>query len=454
MQDQEYVEDAFEEVEKTRTRGLRLLVPEPVSPEKIIEESGSSLSDNERWRYQQLVFRMKPKRIKAPRTLGQEDIRKRLLDEDTLLLVFQLNEEQGWLWALTTEHFRTYELPGRKTLTSRAQKLAEIVGMPPGGANPGQQDVLAENLGRDLLGNLEADLKRRRLLIVKDGPLHDLPLAVLPSPWSDDLLIEDHEIINLPSASIGVWLHERALPQPEHGAMVFADPVYQTTDPRFEQTEELASLTYDRDLTRSMQTYDLETLPRLPYTAREAASISALVPGTKVASGFQASREAVLNAELNQYQMVHFATHSLLNPVYPEFSGLVLSLLDANGQNDQGFLKAHELAGMNLNVELVTLSACHTGVGPEIRGQGAWSLSHALLEAGAKRVVVSLWPVNDRATAVFMEHFYRNIWEQKQSPAEALAQAQRQMRQDERWSHAYYWSGFVIQGAWKDFHRK
>jgi len=147
------------------------------------------------------------------------------------------------------------------------------------------------------------------------------------------------------------------------------------------------------------------SIPRLPFTRQEAEKIIAWAsqgPSLK-ALDFAASRAAVTNGELSQYRIVHFATHGWLNSQHPQLSGLVLSLVDENGQSQDGFLRAHEIYNLNLPADLVVLSGCRTGLGKEVRGEGLVGLTRGFMYAGAARVVVSLWDVNDAATAELMK---------------------------------------------------
>lgn len=142
--------------------------------------------------------------------------------------------------------------------------------------------------------------------------------------------------------------------------------------------------------------------------------------------------------------------HGVLNPLHPELSGIVLSLVDERGAPQDGFLQLHDIYNLRLAAELVVLSACQTGLGAEIWGEGLVGLTRAVMYAGAPRVVVSLWRVDDEATADLMRHFYEGMLGPKRlRPAAALSAAQTALRQQSRWKSPYYWAGFVLQGEWK-----
>ena len=192
-------------------------------------------------------------------------------------------------------------------------------------------------------------------------------------------------------------------------------------------------------------------MPRLPFTREEADRIVAAAPaGTATEMlDFAANRAAVTSNDLSQYRIVHLATHGFLDTERPELSALLLSLIDEQGNTQDGFLRAHEVYNLNLPVELVVLSACETGLGKEIKGEGLVGLTRGFMYAGAARVVVSLWSVSDKATAELMTRFYRKMLADGQRPAAALRAAQVEMWKEQRYQAPYYWAAFVLQGEWR-----
>jgi CHAT domain-containing protein len=223
-----------------------------------------------------------------------------------------------------------------------------------------------------------------------------------------------------------------------------------TTQPTTNETREL-----ELPLTRALREAGVADaglrIPRLPGTRREAAAITALLPEAerKQALDFDASRAAATSEDLSQYRIIHFATHGLLNSQHPELSGLVLSLVDRAGKPQEGFLRMHEIYNLKLPADLIVLSACQTGLGKEIKGEGLVGLTRGFMYAGAARVLASLWKVDDRATAELMKHFYQGMVKDGLRPAAALRAAQVAMWKQERWSEPYYWAAFVLQGEWK-----
>jgi CHAT domain-containing protein len=166
------------------------------------------------------------------------------------------------------------------------------------------------------------------------------------------------------------------------------------------------------------------------------------------ALGFQASRATATSPELSKYRIIHFATHGVLDLEHPELSGIVLSLVDEKGQPQDGYLRLHDIYNLNLPAELVVLSACQTGVGKQIKGEGLIALTRGFMYAGAKSVVASLWKVNDAATSELMAEFYKQMFTNKLKPAAALREAQRNIAKQKRYQSPYYWAGFFLQGDW------
>jgi CHAT domain-containing protein len=190
-------------------------------------------------------------------------------------------------------------------------------------------------------------------------------------------------------------------------------------------------------------------LSRLPFTRKEAEAILSLAPASErlAALDFAASQLTVFKPELAQYRYVHFATHGFLNSLRPELSGIVLSLVNERGADQDGFLRAHEVFDLRLPAELVVLSGCRTGLGKDIKGEGLVGLTRGFMYAGAARVMVSLWDVNDQATAQLMARLYQGMLGKRGlSPAAALREAQVSFWRDKRWQTPYYWAAFTLQG--------
>lgn len=409
--------------------------------------------------------------LTQPQPLSLKDIQQQVLDDQTLLLQYSLGEDRSYLWVVSATELRSYKLPGRATLEATAQAFYREVQRPDAEirgdrsiiavqrrGSQGQESPLDNPLSQVLLGPIADQLQGQRLLIVADGALQYVPFAALLIPGKDATpLIAQHEVIHLPSAStLGLLRRETAQRSPAPKTLaIFADPVFTMEDERFqmflkplppESVPDLDAIAFQQ-ARRSLNF----RLDRLPFTAIEAEKIGAIVPDAQafVASGFAASRENVLDADLSEYRIVHFATHGLLNSENPELSGIVLSLFTAQGEPQNGFLRLRDIFNLKLPADLVVLSACETGLGQTVRGEGVVGLTRGFMYAGAPRVVVSLWSVDDEGTSELMSRFYRKLLQDRLTPAAALRAAQIEMSQDPQWRSPYYWAAFTLQGEWR-----
>jgi len=240
---------------------------------------------------------------------------------------------------------------------------------------------------------------------------------------------------------------------PSKTVAVLADPVFSYDDPRVRishhnTTEPISSVS---DAKSSAAESGLADLVRLRFSRQEAEQITRLAsPGMEFkALDFDASRAVATATAISEYRIVHFATHALLNNEHPELSGVVLSLVDAQGRPQNGFLRLYDIYNLKLAADLVVLSACQTALGKEIRGEGIVGLTRGFMYAGAPRVVASLWRIDDRATAELMRRFYTHMLGEGLRPAAALRAAQVSMLREKRWQAPHYWAAFTLQGEWK-----
>jgi CHAT domain-containing protein len=164
---------------------------------------------------------------------------------------------------------------------------------------------------------------------------------------------------------------------------------------------------------------------------------------------FEASRKTAMDGEMAAYRTVVFATHGILNSEYPELSGVALSLVDATGAAQNGFLRLHDIYNMKLNADAVVLAGCETALGKEMSGEGVVGLARGFLYAGAARVVATLWKVDEEATMVLVRSLLLNA-ERKGLPyGAALREAQLAVRAEGRWRAPYFWAGLTVQGDWR-----
>lgn len=404
------------------------------------------------------------------------------LDDDTLLLEYSLGgqgQDPSYMWAIARDSLTSYELPRTELIEKNARQVYELLtarstGKP--GETPIQRQqrisqaevklpVAASELSKAILAPVATRLGNKRLIIVADGALQYIPFAMLPDPAAGNIqpLIVGHEVVSLPSAS--TLLFQRTELAGRSSApktlAVIADPVFDRSDVRFKSSaaapEDKTAKETGAD-SRSLEhiadasgTGGRLVIRRLAFTRQEADALLALAPKASSLreTDFQANRTNVMNGDLSQYRYVHFATHGLLDSERPGLSALVLSTVDENGKAQDGFLRANDIYNMKLPAELVVLSACQTGLGKEVKGEGLIGLTRGFMYAGAKRVVVSLWSVNDRATSHLMTTFYRGMLKNNERPAAALRAAQIKMWKQKKWQSPYFWAAFTMQGEWK-----
>lgn len=397
-----------------------------------------------------------------PIPLRLDEIQRDVLDEDTLLLVYSLGEERSFLWCISDQGvLRSFVLSPR----GKVEEVAEQVlkgwrsDIPRIGASTPQ---MAATLSRTLLSPVEHLLEDKRLAVVAEGALQYIPFGALPDSRRLDKgseappLLARNEVVSLPSASVLATLRRDLgdrVAAPRRMAVV-ADPVFEVDDPRLAETGTNAADALPKpasaDLERAAREMGIDSFRRLPHSREEALAIEEWVSEDQrlEALDFDANRELVLSGALRRYRVLHFATHGLLNRKHPEMSGLVLSLFDREGHPIDGFLRLHEIYGLDLPADLVVLSACQTGLGQEVRGEGLIGLTRGFMYAGAPRVIVSLWNVDDEATAELMIRFYRGLFEKRLSPSRALRCAQVSMWEDGRWNSPNAWAGFIFNGEW------
>lgn len=399
-----------------------------------------------------------------PPPITVAEIQKRLLDPRAVLLEYWLSEPQSYLWEVTPQHVHTYRLPAATSLEASAAMLRHLLAswpqLPPGmslqkaagydRARAAEIQRLCAELGTSLLGPVSGHLGNRTVAVVADGPLRGIPFGLLPVGGGTPLEARN-ATTNLPSAGTLRWLRRGPhAPAAGSGIAVFADPVFARTDPRLAAAAGKADAA-SPGLTAALSDGDEQSLPRLAWSRREAESIAGNVPAGErwVALGFDANRQAVLDASWKAYGIVHFATHAIIDFKTPELSGVVLSLYDRQGRPVDGFLRVADIYNLSMPARLVVLSACDSAADSAAPSDDIYSLANAFFYAGTPRILASLWTIDDQAAAAFMAHFYRALLARHASPPRALRSAQQAMSTDPRWRAPYYWSGFVLEGDWR-----
>ena len=379
-------------------------------------------------------------------SLSVWEVQNKVLDADTVLLEYYIAKDRVFLWAVSPRWFHSYEIrcPGLPGM------ISDTYSMWARGDSYSTQVVDVRWLSQCLLGPVTEVIGEKRLVVVSHGVLQKLPFAALLDPAVKNgeapPLFVRHEITNAPSISVLAMLRKQR--EKRSPASIFlslmADAVYGLDD------ERLPKGTRKRLVDANGEPSTLD-FGRLRSSRKEAEAILDLSRGktVDVAIGFKARREWALAGHLQHSQVVHLALHGSLNEEEPKLSGLVLSQVDSRGKRIDGLLRSHEIEDMKFSADLVVLSACRSGLGKDLRGEGLLALSQSFLSGGASAVVASLWKIDDRATAELMKRFYHGLIIDNLSPASALRKAQIEMWRDAHWRDPYYWAGFVLQGEWR-----
>ncbi|MDX2034228.1 MAG: CHAT domain-containing protein [Blastocatellia bacterium] len=383
-------------------------------------------------------------RINPPQLLTHGRIAADLLDAETALIEYVLGDKRSYAWVVFRGRIASVILPSAAELAAdvaacRAASFTRV-----SSATAAQAIVKLRGQSRRLYQKLFQPLEphlagARKLIIVPDGPLSYLPFEMLAgdpkrAASTAPYLVERFSMSYAPSASALAALRSMRQHAAEaKGVIAFGDPVYEKN----ETLDGASAGTADRG----------PELRRLPYTRTEVNEIAALFPVAerRVFLGAEANEANVKREPLQQYRYVHFATHALVDEARPARSRIVLSL-PADARED-GALQMSEVMRLKLQADLVALSACRTGLGQLLKGEGMIGLTRAFLYAGAESVAVSLWDVNDIATAALMKAFYKNLQQGLQKD-DALRQAKLALIRGPQlaWRHPYYWASFVLVG--------
>ena len=354
------------------------------------------------------------------------------------ILMYHLGEHRSQLWVVRARGVQMLSLPSRSRISAEVMALRKSLNHRPADESEfrGYSDH-AGALYRLLFARASRFVKPGdKILIVADGILHYLPFEVLSSPETKRFLLEDFTIAYAPSVSTyGHLRNERRSRTSQRSLLAFADPVF----PR------VAARASEQDLVRGIyERGGIQFVP-LPSTRKEVESIASLYRPNdrKVYFGRDATKAAFQHEHLAGYRILHLATHAVIDERVPARSGVVLS---GSGAED-GILRVPDVFNLDLDADLVVLSACQTGLGKLVKGEGMVGLTRSFLYAGSSRVAVSLWEVNDTATAELMANFYRSM-RSGAAPAAALRSAKLTMLSSATpaYRHPYFWAPFVMTG--------
>jgi CHAT domain-containing protein/Tfp pilus assembly protein PilF len=425
--------------------GKSLWKPTITAAEKTKFESELTSAENDLDAFHLQVRQSNPRyaSVQYPEPINVSEIQAKLLDEHTTLIEYLLGEKRSLVWVVTKEKLITAVLPSRKAIEEQVDAYRKLLGAR--GSRLTLRQSLAEinRVGGKLYQSIFQPIESavgpsRNLIVVPDGALNYLPFEALVSASArkqadrPTYLTEKFAVDYGPSATALVTVLDmnREQATPPRTLLAFGDPV----TPEAADAKDYAERGF--------------SFARLPYTRDEILAIGRLFPVAQrhVYLGIDAREELVKTEKLDTFRFVHFASHGFLDEVKPGRSGILLSRKPDSAED--GILRMDEIMRLKMNAELVTLSACSTGLGKLINGEGILGLTRAFFYAGVRNVAVSLWNVNDSATAALMEPFYRNL-NRGIPKGEAMRQAKLSLLHGANplWQHPYFWAAFVIEGA-------
>jgi CHAT domain-containing protein/tetratricopeptide (TPR) repeat protein len=390
--------------------------------------------------------------LTQPNTLTLAQAQKQLLDGETVLLEYAREPEVSFLWAVTKDTWQVYYLPPVEEIRKLVEEFRNTL-------LRGSADFseAAYNLYQLLLGSAmelikdtgnEGEPKRfKRLIVVPDDVLYNLPF--------ESLLTEPLKASNLtkgipqavPSSAESSEAREPGSKPPSYllsqFSIIYAPSTTVLATVKREQA--VASGTWEKEFIGFAPT-EFRSANMLPSTVEEVKGIASQFPSNKVTLRVRgsATKQAVRALKRKQYRYIHFATHGYIDSDNPRFCGLLFPDAD-----DDHLLHTFEIFELDLDADLVTASACKTGLGKHMQGEGMMGLMRAFLYAGTPSVCVSLWNVADESTSHLMQNFYHFFVGGDADKAEALHLAKLEMIKDSQWAHPFYWAPFVLVGDWQ-----
>lgn len=376
------------------------------------------------------------------------EIRKDILSPDEVMVSYFFGEEALYALVLSENLFEVRELATDQLTREDIQKYRDLILK---SSSPAAFAEKSHYLYTKLIDPISDLISGKNLLIVPNGILHYLPFESLVTSAVSDLnsaryhnlpyLIQDHAISYAPSAGYLHLLNRKDSPDAEKQFVGFA--------PGFSDF----SGSVKRDLYPEYE-QPVSSLPLSKKEVKELGNLfnsdggfwSFLTSSQEQADtyiGDTASEQTFKNLPLNNYRYIHLATHAYASEEKPERSGILFAA--PQDSEEDGMLHTSEIYNLRLNADLVTLSACKTGIGTIAEGEGIMSLSRAFQYAGAENLLVSLWQVNDRSTARLIVDFYKINQQEKVMPA-ALREAKINMISEGQYSHPKYWAPFVFIG--------
>ncbi len=375
----------------------------------------------------------------SARTRSEQRVSLPPLPADTALVSYWLGSESAYAWVVSPTEIRWTLLPSPAAIADKVaafhRSLTRLVDMP---VERRLQDARA--LYELIIRPIEPWLSGvRQWVVIPDGALDYVPFAALRMP--DRFVAMQHDVALTPAAWVLDTNGARAHPHDRRGLLLVADPVYEADDPRLTAVQHAVTeqASARRALDPARRGYR-----RLPFTAQEAAQISAQFPPADVdqLTGLNATRDRLLSLDWSKYRFIHIATHGIVDAQVPELSALILGSYDASGAVVDGAVRVADLSLQTLTADVAVFSACDTALGKEVLSEGLVGIGSTTLARGARAVVASLWPVSDEIGARLMTEFYRHLLHDSMSPPAALGAAMRSVVSHDASADPALWAAF------------
>jgi tetratricopeptide (TPR) repeat protein len=369
--------------------------------------------------------------LKYPQSVSFEEAQASLPDGSTAYFAYCIGKDCSYAFVITRDKIKVFPLPPADMLREDVKDYLQIIT---------DKNRLNFKLGFELFSLLVQpglDYGVNRIIFIPDDILHFLPFETLLTQ-KDNLrwLVQDYRVSYVPSiTSYREILLRKKGKNRKKDILSFGNPDFG----EYEGTKNsFANLSRD-------ETRDDFRLNPLKYSQLEVDKIAALFKKNRrdIYTKEKATETTLKRAALMDYKIIHFATHGLIDNRNPVRSSIVLSLKDQSSED--GFLQMREVFDLKLDADLVTLSACQTGLGQFIKGEGIEGINRAFFFAGASSVLMSLWSVNDQASYQFMHRFYAHL-RSADSIVDALRRSKIEMINSEALSHPFYWAGFIVSG--------
>jgi len=422
-------------VEKDITNILTRLLASGQSPEENKDlKQKLKIKENELENIKREIRSKSPNyaNLYHPEIIELHEVQENLCKSHTAFIEFSVGKINSFAFIITQNTLQIINLPPRAYIKNLISKYMQVLS---------DKDNDDFSFGYELYAVLikpGIDNTINNLIIIPDDILNYLPFETLVSDLNKHRwLIQDFQIAYVPSITALNEISERKKNKattPKLDILAFGDPYYGEHENEQDGNDIKNS---DNEFGNGLG------LKRLKYSSDEIEKIENLFPASKITTftRTEASEKVLKIKKLDDYKIIHFAAHSMINNTRPDHSYIALSV----EENEDGILYASEIFNLALNSDLVTLSACQTGLGKLVRGEGIEGINRAFFYAGTSSVLMSLWPVNDQATSQLMERFYTHL-NKKNSIMNSLREAKLELINSAELSHPFYWAGFIVSG--------